>query len=370
MYFRILFSGWFRILEDETVPLGTISNVARVMPVSFLSSKKVPGFSLLDPFNVKDTMYEKLQYPPGVYYVHNIFEDYVKYNDNRNITKRKLLRCLVCMSEDDLEILFPFDVEGDFYIVEAKKVKSRTVLNDKMAYAYTLKQLVSMGAFTKPLVLQILKGQPPSKPCGFTGIIKVCDIIQERTIITVTLDGTRKLMELPVLPFPQFIRALNGKDLLESGTLRSDLLYMSGGAADKYAQEIKISVPLQQKDKQSASKPTEGSNYIQPFDEQASRSSPDQPRAKWTYVKPGGQSPRKSNEKQVNPKDELTYIKPLESRLPKQSTDRHSPVQLKDKHTTEQDIYIQPFGGQITLKSTDKSSQLQTKGVSKKTKAI
>ena len=359
------------MLEDETVPLNTISNVARHMPVSFMSAKKVPGFSLLDPTNAKNIMYEKLQYPPGVYYVHNIFEDYVKYNDNKNVTKRKLLRCLVCISEDGLDALLPFDVEGEFYIVEARQMKSKGAQHDKVAYAYTLKQLVTMGAFTKPLVLQILKGQPPNKPCGFTGIIKVCDIVQERTIVAATLDGMRKLMELPVLPFPQFVRALNGKDLLETGSLRSELLYMSSGAADRYVQEIKISVPLQQKDKQSLTKPKQSVKYGQPSNRQLPSKTIEKTKDKWTYVKPSEtESPRISNSLQATNKK--VSLKPLEKGHLATSQDRLLKGKHKDVNSLEDDIYIQPFGGRISVKPSDKSSKPKVqqspilKGVNKK----
>ena len=48
--------------------------------------------------------------------------------------------------------------------------------------------------------------------------------------------------------FPQFARALDGKDILETGSLRPELMFMSGGAADKCAREIKFrqNIPVQQ----------------------------------------------------------------------------------------------------------------------------
>lgn len=242
------FSGWFRLLEEDTVPILSVANLARIMPASFLSTKRLTGFTLLDPLNTKDIMYEKLEYPTGIFYVHSVFEDYVKYVAEKNAVKRKLLRCLVCVTEDGIDVLIPFDVTGEFYIVEYKKPVSKSVKAEKNACAYTLKQLVSIGVFTKPQVLKLLKGEPPNKPCGFTGVMKVIDIIKDWTIVAETLDGNRKLLELPVLPFPEFSPASNGKDLLETGSLRPELMYISGGAADKYAKEIKVktSFKLQQ----------------------------------------------------------------------------------------------------------------------------
>ena len=233
-------AGWFRVLEEDTVPLLNIAGVARVMPVSFLATKRITGFTLLDPLNRKDIMYEKLEFPPGVFTLHSVFEDYVKYQGEKNSTKRKLLRCIVCATSDGLDILIPFDVQGEFYIVGHKKTVSKSVKAEKVANAYTLKQLVAMGVFTRPLVLKLLIGDPPTKPCGFTGVMKVFDIIKDWTVIAMTLDGKRKLIELPVLPFPEFTPSSNGRDLLEAGSLRAELAHMRSGVADKYAKEIKV----------------------------------------------------------------------------------------------------------------------------------
>ena len=331
------------------------------MPLSFLSSKKLPGFSLLDPAsvtNANDIMYEKLQYPAGLYYVHNIYEDYVKYKDNKHVTKRKLLRCLVCVAEEGLEALFPFDVEGDFYIVEGKKTAPKSVVSDKNAYAYTLKQLVTMGAFTRPLVLQVLIGEPPAKPCGFTGVVKVCDIIQERRIIASCLDGSRKLMELPVLPYPQFVRALNGKDLLETGSLRPELMFMSGGAADKYAREIKFrqNIPVQPKDKDLTSHQQKKQMHKQPIQGNSPRRAVDKAKQ--------GQT-QSFDMKQL---ETDLFIHPFDGQFPTKSTDKH--IREKDKRipvdNAENHIYINPFEGQFS-KQTIKDEQ-GSKNVTEKTK--
>lgn len=341
--------GWFRVLEDETVPLKIISSVARVMPVSFLSSKKVTGFSLLDPANTKDIMYEKLQYPPGLYYVHNIYEDYVKYKDNKHVTKRKLLRCLVCVAEEGLEVLFPFDVEGDFYIVEAKKAASKSAVNDKNSCAYTLKQLVAMGAFTRPLVLQVLIGEPPTKPCGFTSVVKVFDIIQERSVIASCLDGSRRLMELPVLPYPQFLRALNGKDLLETGSLRPELMFMSGGAADKYAREIKVrqNIPLQENDKILAAQHFEKQLQKQPVQSRSPRRAADRSKPPLSQ----------SLDSKLTEKPMFKQY-PIEGNLPRKSTDKQTEIQTREKQSPvdveENHIYINPFEGQLSKPKKDK----------------
>lgn len=246
------YPGWFRLLEEDTVPILSVANLARIMPASFLSTKRLTGFTLLDPLNKKDIMYEKLEYPSGVFYVHSVFEDYVKYVAEKNAVKRKLLRCLVCVTEDGIDVLVPFDVTGEFYIVEYKKSLSKSVKADKNASAYTLKQLVSIGAFTKPQVMKLLKGEPPNKPCGFTGVMKVIDIIKDWTVVAEALDGSRKLLELPVLPFPEFSPSTNGKDLLETGSLRPELMFMSGGAADRYAKEIKVKTSFKLQEQKKA----------------------------------------------------------------------------------------------------------------------
>lgn len=234
------YPGWFRILDEDTVPILNVSEIAKFMPKSFLSAKRITGFTLLDPLNNKDIMYEKLEFPVGVYNVHSVYEDYVKYTDIQNAFKRKLLRCLVCVSEDGIDVLIPFDATGEFYLIERRQPNLKVVKTDKNSCAYTLKQLVAMGVFTRSSVLKLLKGAPPSKPCGFTGIMKVFDIVQDWTVVALTLDGKRELLELPVLPFPVFTLSLNGKDLLENGALRAELMFMNGGTADRYIKEIKV----------------------------------------------------------------------------------------------------------------------------------
>lgn len=236
----IFITGWFRVLDEDSVPIINAANLARVMPASFLAAKRVTGFTLLDPLNQKDIMYEKLEFPTGAFTLVSVFEDYVKYIDEKNATKRKLLRCLVCVTEEGLDVLIPFDVQGEFYIIEYKKPMSKSIKADKNSFAYTLKQLVAMGVFTKPLVLKLLVGEPPNRPCGFTGVMKVFDIVKDWTVVAELLDGSQKLLELPVLPFPQFTPSTNGKDLLEFGSLRQELQFMSNGAADKYTKEIKV----------------------------------------------------------------------------------------------------------------------------------
>ena len=251
-------SGWFRILEEDTVPMLNVASLARVMPKSFLSAKKVIGFTLLDPLNKKDIMYEKLEFPPGIYYLHSLYEDYVKYTVNKTV-KRKLLRCLVCVTDTGIDVLLPLDVAGEFYLVQRRSTgtKNAKAKADQNACAYTLKQLLGLGVFTKPLVLKLLFGEHPSKPCGFTGVIKVFDIVKDWTVIAATLDGKRKLVELPVLPFPEFTYATNGTDLLKKGSLKSELEYMKEGAADDYCREIKVktSFQLEPKKKQGEALP-------------------------------------------------------------------------------------------------------------------
>ncbi|WAR24437.1 hypothetical protein MAR_038106 [Mya arenaria] len=259
------YPGWFRILEEDTVPILNMATLARVMPASFLSTRRIPGFSLLDPLNRKDIMYEKLEFPPGVFTLHSVFEDYVKYTGEKNAVKRKLLRCVVCVTSDGLDVLVPFDVQGEFYVVEHKKPMSKSVKADKNSCAYTLKQLVAMGVFTRPLVLKLLIGEPPSKPCGFTGVMKVFDIIKDWTVIAQTLDGKRKLLELPVLPFPEFIPSTNGKDLLESGTLRAELSHLRSGAADKYAKEVKVRTSFNLKGQEQSSENDDKTKQLAPL---------------------------------------------------------------------------------------------------------
>lgn len=223
------------------MPILNVSTLARVMPKSFLSAKKIIGFTLSDPLNKKDIMYEKLEFPAGIFTIHSLYEDYVKYTVDKTV-KRKLLRCLVCVTEDGLDVLIPFDEAGEFYIVQRRhtSTKGSKAKADQNSCAYTLKQLIGLGVLTRPLVLKLLLGDHPTKPCGFTGVIKLFDIRKDWTVIAMTLDGKRKLLELPVLPFPEFTPSLNGKDLLENGSLKTELLYIKEGAADVYCKEIKV----------------------------------------------------------------------------------------------------------------------------------
>ncbi|KAL3868561.1 hypothetical protein ACJMK2_041362 [Sinanodonta woodiana] len=239
MVIPLEYKGWFRIIDEENLPLKTIANVARLMPAVILSAKYVTAFCRLPPTSSrKQDIYDKVDLAPGTFSIQSIVEDYVQYMGSLGTVKKTLLRCLKCTSESGQEVLFPFDLDGEFYVVEAKKTKSKPLEKEQYSYAYTINTLVRMGTFTKPTRLKLLCGEPPSKPCGFTSILKVVDIVRDKTVVACTLSPDQKLLELPVTPFPLFQKATN-EDLIEEKVVKEALRFLKSNA-DKYVCEIKV----------------------------------------------------------------------------------------------------------------------------------
>ncbi|VDI43087.1 Hypothetical predicted protein [Mytilus galloprovincialis] len=235
------YAGWFRLIDDRDKPLTTISNVARIMPKKILSYKQVTGY-IRDQYttnsNLAEPLHLKVDIQPGLLKVLNVKEDFVRYTDHKKIVKRKLLRCLVCKTEDDTNVLLPFEVAGMFYLIEVRKSTSKHINIENIGYAYNIKDMYTAG-LSKGVILKLLHGRPPSKPCGFSQILKVCDLIKDHTVIACTISENKRLLELPVAPVPLFVKALNYPHFDRHQTFLDTLKFMDKNA-DGYANELKV----------------------------------------------------------------------------------------------------------------------------------
>jgi hypothetical protein len=59
---------------------------------------------------------------------------------------------------------------------------------------YGIKDMYKAG-LSKGVVLKLLHGRPPSKSCGFTKILKVCDLVKDHTVIGCTVSENKRLLE-------------------------------------------------------------------------------------------------------------------------------------------------------------------------------
>lgn len=236
-----MFVGWFQLIDDRDKPLTTVSNIARIMPKKFLSYKSVSGY-IRDMYttnsNLAEPLHLKIDIPPGILKVHSVREDFVRFTDHKKIVKRKLLRCLVCKLEDGTDALLPFDAEGMFYLIEVRKSTSKHINIEDIGYAYGIKDMCKAG-LAKGVILKLLHGRPPTKPCGFTHVIKVCELVRDHTIVACTIDEHKRLLELPVAPVPLFVKALNYSSF-DRHQLYLDTLKYLDKTADLYASEMKV----------------------------------------------------------------------------------------------------------------------------------
>lgn len=220
--------------------MKTVANVARVMPVRMLSGKLVPGFILKEPpcESEPEGLYQRVEVQPGVLRVVNIHEDFIRYHNYRKLTRRKLLRCLRCIMDDDTEVLLPFDAEGLFYMIEARKTTSKHINVDDIAYVYSISDLLAAG-LTKGVFIKLLHGRPPAKPCSFTSVLQAHDVIKDHTIVACTMDEKRSLLELPVADVPLFVKALNTTNLCMNGLYAETLSHLKK-MAENYTTEMKV----------------------------------------------------------------------------------------------------------------------------------
>lgn len=235
------YKGWFQLIDDRDKPLTTVSNIARIMPKKFLSNNPVTGY-VRDLYttnsNLAEPLHIKVDIPPGLLKAHSVTEDFVRFTDQKKIVKRKLLRCLVCKLEDGTDALLPFDAEGVFYLIEVRKATSKHINIENIGYAYSIKDMCKAG-LAKGVVLKLLHGRPPTKPCGFTKTIKVNELIRDNTIIACTVDENKRLLELPIAPVPLFVKALNYSSF-ERHQLYLDTLKFLDKNADVYSSEMKV----------------------------------------------------------------------------------------------------------------------------------
>ncbi|KAK3090702.1 hypothetical protein FSP39_013866 [Pinctada imbricata] len=237
------YKGWFRLIDDLDKPMSTISHVARIMPVRFLCCKPTIGFFEIEKpsrTGATDGLFEQVEAKPGVFMVKNIYEDFVRYTEKKKIVKR-IMRCLVCVSEIGVEIMFPFETEGTFYLVETRKGASKKLNADKVGYVYNIGDMIEAG-LGKNVIISLLCGKPPSKPCGFTNVLKICDLIKDHTVIACTYSDSPRMLELPVAPNPLFVKALNVSNVpggSTNSTYATVLKFLSKNA-EEYTHDLKV----------------------------------------------------------------------------------------------------------------------------------
>jgi hypothetical protein len=95
------------------------------------------------------------------------------------------------------------------------------------------------AGLAKDVILSLLHGKPPNTPCGFTSVLKVCDIIKDHTVVAATLSGTPKLLELPIGPTPTFVKAMNLDEIQNHPVYQNADRHLAENA-DSYANEMKV----------------------------------------------------------------------------------------------------------------------------------
>lgn len=143
-----------------------------------------------------------------------------------------------CSDNEGTEFLLPFESTGVFYLVESRKTTSKKLHAEKCGYVYSMHSMMEAG-LAKDVILSLLHGKPPANPCGFTTVLKICDIIKDHTAVAATLSGTRKLLELPIGPTPKFVKALNIEEI-QSHPMYQEIERHLVDNADAYANEMKV----------------------------------------------------------------------------------------------------------------------------------
>ncbi|KAL5022116.1 hypothetical protein ScPMuIL_001271 [Solemya velum] len=209
------YQGWFRLLNDDDAPLTTVASIARIMPIRIFSSKPVEGYKFLRMCEMNgkrnrgsEELFQRTEVSPATLEVHSIHEEYVRYcTDRKSTPKRKLMRCLRCTLEGGTDVLLPFDTKGEFYMVEVRKSSAKSQQVDENAFVFSIFDLIKAG-LSEGIYVRHLHGETPNKVCRFTGILKICALVEDRTVLALSLNDTNKLIELPVSVGPAFTTAL------------------------------------------------------------------------------------------------------------------------------------------------------------------
>lgn len=231
------------------------------MPVRILSSKFVTGFVIKEEVREGESepLYQKVEVQPGILKVKTLYEDYVRYISDRKITKRKLLRCLCSVMDDGTEVLLPFDAEGVFYLVEARKTTSKHINIDDIGYVYSMKDLLKAG-LSKGVYIKLLHGRPPTKHCGFTSVLQVCDVIKDHTVVGCTMNEQKHMLELPVAKIPYFVTPSNATNLYMNGIYAETVSHLEK-TSEEYASEIKVRYHYSVETKEKTKLLTKRENY-------------------------------------------------------------------------------------------------------------
>ncbi|KAK6185846.1 hypothetical protein SNE40_007992 [Patella caerulea] len=226
-------------LKERESDIISIATIARVMPATFLSLSVGRGFV---PSKIRgdSIIYNKRKdIPTGLFYAMNVHEDYVTYINSRKSEKRRLMRCLRCITEDrKLEVLFPFNWSGDLYIVDLRRNHSKYSESDPVTRLHRIPELLKILEPNQQV--KLIHGDPPSLESKFSGILKFCHLTEEHTVIGCTLTSKEpRLFEISVPSGPLYTTALNTNDKHSDVTLQKCRDFMNN-TITKFITEMKI----------------------------------------------------------------------------------------------------------------------------------
>ncbi|XP_041358778.1 uncharacterized protein LOC121375409 [Gigantopelta aegis] len=236
------YPGLFRLVEDSEpndCSVTSVANIARIMPASFLSMTSVKGYVFLKRRN-HTIVYEKKDIIPCFFQVHNIHEDYVTYVNSRKKEKRKLMLCLRCAVDGgEKEVLLPYETLGTFYVVDRRKGISKFNI-DEDSCLHRITEFVPLLEKNDVTRVKLVTGDPPSQECHFTGLLRLCHVVQEHTVIACTVSSKAPtIFELSVRPHPQFRVAFNTADGQSERVLNDCLVFMKHSFLN-FTREMKV----------------------------------------------------------------------------------------------------------------------------------
>lgn len=211
------------------------------MPASFFSATRVRGFVAQRQLAGGEIIYAKEDIPPGLFAVTAVLEDHVRYVNSRKAEKRRLMLCLQCATQDGKSILlFPFDLEGSFYVADLKKSAPRHAGIEPSSRVFRLPEVLGTVEAGSSRVWELVCGEPPVQECGFTGLLRLCSVAREHTVIGCTLNpADAKPFELSISPGPMFVTALDTSDQHSEAAVKKCLEFMTS-ASRKFTRDIKV----------------------------------------------------------------------------------------------------------------------------------
>ncbi|PVD23366.1 hypothetical protein C0Q70_16634 [Pomacea canaliculata] len=234
------YQGLFRPVGQAAKPVTSVSTLARVMPLSFLSTTTCEGYLCVSPLE-SDTVYRKCPLPVGLYLVRDVLEDHISvHRSGRKNHKTKLVRCLRCMNDHSTIVLFPLKTQGEFFVAGVEATSPRHASVDESSRVYHWPELFKPSVQSSPSTFILVYGKPPSQECNFTGVVNFKHVTAEHTVIgCTTADENPTLFELSVRGGSKFIVALN-EDNVDVELSLNKCLKFAKQECDRYVSDIKV----------------------------------------------------------------------------------------------------------------------------------